>query len=126
MDNYKEGTRLDLRFATSRGELTIAQAWTLPIPELDALALELEKAHEASGKKSFVLKKSPKDKVAKLKFDIILDILTTKVEEADAASENAENKRHNAKIDALIAEKEDANLKKKSVADLQKMRRPEN
>ena len=123
MENYKQASREDLRVITTKGPLTVTQLWSLSIPELDVIAVELEAEYQASGKKSFVIKKSKKDTSAKLRFDIVLDILTTKVEEASAASDSIEKKRHNEKIDAIIASKQDKELEGKTVSQLMKLRK---
>jgi len=115
---YKEATRLKLRFTTERGILSLEQLWDLSLSTLDDLAVLLEKAYKESGKKSFLVKKSKKDKELKLKFDIVLDILTTKVEESEASKNSLEIKEYNEKILALIAEKQEESLKDKSISDL--------
>ena len=120
MENYKQASREDLRIQTTRGELTVSQLWHLPITELDVLAVKLEADYNESGKKSFVVKRTKKDSLIKLRFDIVLDILTTKVEEAAAASESLENNAHNSVINALIAEKQTEALKGKSIKELEK------
>lgn len=123
MENYKQASREDLRVVTSKGVLTVTQLWSLSIPELDVIAVELEAEYQVSGKKSFIVKKSKKDSSTKLRFDIVLDILTTKVEESESASESLEIKRHNDKIDSIIANKQEEELQNKSVADLLKLRK---
>lgn len=115
---YKEATKLKLRFTTERGILSLEQLWDLSLSTLDDLAVLLEKAYKESGKKSFLVKKSKKDKELKLKFDIVLDILTTKVEESEASKNSLEIKEYNEKILALIAEKQEESLKDKSISDL--------
>lgn len=120
---YKKASRLKLRFQTERGLLSVEQLWTLPMPELDALAVALEEQATAAGKKSFLTKKSDADAEAKLKFDIVLDILTTKVEEATANAAAKDTKAHNAKIDGLIAKKKDESLESMSIEDLEKLRK---
>ena len=72
--------------------------------------------------KSFLVKKTAKNATIKLRFDIVIDVSTTKVDQRDAQAAMGEKKTHNQKIDALIAEKEDEALKGKSVAALKKMR----
>ena len=57
----------------------------------------------------------------KLKFDVVLDVLTTKVEEMQAATEAQEIKEHNKKIITLISEKQDESLKGKSIRQLEAM-----
>lgn len=121
MENYKEASKLKLRFQTEKGVLSTEQLWDLSIPQLDELAIRLESEYKDSGKKSFIVKRTEKDKIAKLKFDISLDVLNSKVEEEASALEAKENKAHNEKIISLIAEKKDESLKGKSIKELEKM-----
>lgn len=117
---YKNASKQKLRFQTNKGLLTTEQLWDLTTGELDALAVSLEKEYKDSGKKSFLVKKSDKDKTLKLRFDIALDILTTKIEEAEALNDAKSIKEHNQKILSLIAEKQDDELKGLSVKELEK------
>jgi hypothetical protein len=118
METFKQATKEKLRFQTGKGVLTVEQLWDLSLNDLDTLAVSLETEHKESGKKSFLLKSSAKDKTTKLKFDIVLDILVTKVDEMNAATEAKEVREHNAKILTLIAEKQDEALKGKSINEL--------
>jgi hypothetical protein len=121
MENYKQASKLRVRFQTTKGTLTVEQLWDLSLPELDLLAVSLEKDYKQSAKKSFLVAKSKKDKELKLKFDVALDILTTKVEENEAAQKEADTKAHNQKILGLIKDKQDDELKGKSIKELEKM-----
>jgi len=121
MDNFKEASRQALRFATSKGNLTTEQLWDLKLPELDVLAVSLEVQVESSGKKSFLKTSTAKDKIAKLKFDIVLDILNTKADEQAEATKKKEDKAHNDKILSLIANKQEKDLEGKSVEELTAM-----
>lgn len=123
MDNFKLASQQKLRFQTSKGLLSAEQLWDLSLAELDELAVSLEAAHNQSAKKSFLVKSSAKDKTAKLRFDIVLDVLNTKADAEAAALEAQEDKAHNEKILGLIVEKQDESLKGKSVAELKKMLR---
>ncbi len=123
MSIYKEASKQKLRFQTPVGNLSVEQLWDLSIENLDTMAVALEEEHAKSGKKSFVAKKTEKDKTTKLKFDIVLDILTTKVEEQDVATQKAEDKKHNEKILAIIADKKDKSLEGKSIKQLEEMLR---
>lgn len=118
---YKAASKLKLRFQTTKGTLSIEQLWGLSLAELDALAVSLEQAYKDSKSKSFLDKKTEKDKIIKLRFDIALDVLNTKVEEKDAAKKKAEDKEHDQKILSLIKEKQDEALKGKSIKELEKM-----
>ena len=120
---YKQASRLGLRFTSPKGPLTVEQLWDLKPEMLDSMAVALEEEVTKAGKKSFLTTKSSEDKVAKLKFDIVLDVLTTKVEEAAAAAVSAETKAFNNKIDLLIAEKEEEEFKGKSIEELRAMKK---
>ena len=123
MENFKLASQQKLRFQTNKGLLSTEQLWDLSLKDLDALAVSLETEHKESGKKSFLVKTSVKDKTAKLRFDVTLDVLNTKVEEMQAAQEAAEIKDHNKKIITLISEKQDESLKGKSIKQLEGMLR---
>lgn len=121
MDNFKEASKQRLRFSTTRGSLTTEQLWDLPLTELDTLAVNLDAEHKESGKKSFLTTRSVKDKTAKLRFDIVIDIMNTKQEEAEAARIKNETRERNKKIISIIEEKKDEALKGKTIKALQTM-----
>lgn len=123
MENFKLASKQKLRFQTNKGLLSVEQLWDLSLQDLDVLAVAMEAEHKESGKKSFLIKTSVKDKTAKLKFDVVLEILNTKIEEMQAAQEAAEIKEHNKKIISLISEKQDESLKGKSIKQLEAMLR---
>lgn len=118
---YKQATQQKLRFQTTKGNLSTEQLWDLSLTDLDDLAIQLKSEYEESGKESYLVKKSVKDKVTKLKFDIVLDVLTTKVEEAEALRKAKEDKEHNEKIFTAIANKQEEALKGKSIKQLEAM-----
>lgn len=118
---YKLASKSKLRITTMLGSLSVEQLWDLTTTQLDTLAVSLEELVEKSGRKSFLVKTTEKSKLAKLKFDIVLDILNTKVEEENAATEALETKKHNAKILELIQAKKEAALTEKSVKELEAM-----
>jgi hypothetical protein len=121
--SYKLASKLRLRFLCPKGNLTTEQLWELSIDELDELAVSLDTEHKTSGKKSFIGRSSEKDKTLKLKFDVVLDVLNTKVEEEEEATQAYEDKQYNEKLLTLIIEKQDESLKGKSVKQLQAMMR---
>lgn len=121
MEYFKSASQQKLRFQTNKGLLSTEQLWDLSVEELDSLAVSLEIEHKQSGKKSFLVKTSTKDKTSKLRFDVVLDVLNTKVSEIEAAAEAFEIKEHNRKIIQLISEKQDETLKGKSIKQLEAM-----
>jgi len=124
MANYKKASQDRLRVETKRGSLSVEQLWDLPVTELDEIAVALEAEYKESGGKSFLTDtKSKKDKTLKLSFDIVLDILETKIKASKAASEARENKEHNAYIDNLIVDKKKGEMREMSIEDLEAMRK---
>lgn len=123
MDIFKEASRLKLRVNTSRGQLTVEQLWDLSLKELNAIAVSLNKKLKAESVESYLDEVVEEDVESKLIFEITLDILKTKKSEAKALSEAAEIKRHNKKIDDLIAAKLEKSLEDKSIEELQAMRK---
>lgn len=123
MENFKLASQQKLRFQTKKGLLSTEQLWDLSIDDLDELAVSLENEFKQTGKKSFVSKTSAKDKTAKLRFDVALEVLNSKMDEIQSATEAQEIKAHNEKIIQLIAEKQDQSLKGKTIAQLKAMLR---
>lgn len=121
MDVYKEAVKQRVRFNTSKGPLTTEQLWDLTLAELDALAVKLEKDYESSKGKSFLAKKTVKDKSLKLQFDVVLDVLETKNEELEIANKRRETKERNQKILGIIQKKKDEALEGKTLSQLEKM-----
>ena len=123
MDNFKQASRLKLRFSISLGLLTVEQLW-------DLSQTQLSNAIKAAKK---VLKKENDDELAfledtktvdienQLRFDILKDIYLTKKTEAEELRNAADVKAYNQKILALIAEKQEGELKGKSIAELEAM-----
>jgi hypothetical protein len=118
---YKEASKIKLRVQTTHGLLSVEQLWSLSLEELDSIAVRLEEEFKASKKsKSFIRKTSKSDKVAKLKFGIVLDILETKLEERDNAATAADARAEEQKLLAILAKKKDAALEDLTEAEIEK------
>lgn len=119
---YKQLIKDKTRFTTSKGSLSLEQLWDLSVKELDTLAVSLQEAYDKSNaKKSFIEKRTTKDKSLKDQLDVVLDILQDKLEEAELAKTKAENKLRNNKIREIIAHKQDAALEAKSINELKSL-----
>lgn len=121
MSNFKEAVKSKLRISTTVGLLSVEQLWDLPLVQLDKIAVDLEEQYKESGKKSFLVSKSKKDKDIKLAFDIVLEILEDKVEERDLAAKASTVKEHNQKILSKIQEAKDKELDGLSAEELEKL-----
>lgn len=121
MEIYKQVIQRNVKIKTTKGDVTPQQLFTMSIEELNATAVELSDAYEKSGGKSFIAKRTVKDKDIKLQLDIVLDVLNTKMDEQEKAATRAANKAHNRQILELIAQKQDEQLKGKSLKQLEAM-----
>ncbi len=121
MSNFKQATREKVRFQTSKGSLSVEQLWDLSLQDLDNLAVSLQESYEKSKGKSFLDKRTTKDKGLKLQFDVVLEVLNDKVSESEAAKDAAEIKAHNQKIIDAIGKAKENELAGKSVKELEKM-----
>lgn len=123
MDIYKEASRKRLRIHTKHGNLSVEQLWDLHMDDLDQLAVSLEEDFQSSGRKSFLTKENDKSATAKLKFDVVLDILQTKIDETEKAREKSEVREHNRRIDELILRKKNEELESLSLKELEDLRK---
>lgn len=117
---YKQASKLKLRFITTKGNLIVEQLWDLSLEELDSLAVSLEKDYKESKGKSFLVKKTNKDTRIKLRFNVVLDILETKMEEVEESRLSLDNKVKKERLLNILAKKQDESLENMSEADLQK------
>lgn len=118
---YKEALMTGMRVQTPKGNLSTEQLFSLNITELNDLAVALDEAYEKSKGKSFLETRTTKDKGIKLQFDIVLDILRTKLEASSEADRIKQAKENNAKILAIIEKKTGEALEEKSITELKKL-----
>jgi len=118
---YKEALITGMRVQTPKGNLSTEQLFSLNITELNDLAVALDEAYEKSKGKSFLETRTTKDKGIKLQFDIVLDILRTKLEASSEADRIKQAKENNAKILAIIEKKTGEALEEKSITELKKL-----
>ena len=125
---FEQAARLKLRFPTSKGELAVEDLWDLPLTSqagkanLDELARELYQRVEQAPTISFVNStKNPGDVVAKLKFDIELHVINTRLAENEAANKAKDIRERKQKIMALIEQKQNEQLAGSSIDDLRAM-----
>ena len=119
MNIFEIATRQALRF----GSLSTEQLWSANYSTLENLEKELTDTVESYGKST---RRSAKSKTVEqernvLRLAIVTHILDVRDEEAKNSQEAASKKAHNEAIARLIAEKEDAELRGKSIDELKAM-----
>lgn len=125
---FEKASRVKLRFATARGNLSVEQLWDLPLDKgevnLYNLAQDLltQVADKPAEKLSFFSKAVAVDETAELKFEIVKHIVTIRVAEAEAQQTEAIKRTQRAELDALIAAKKAEAKQSLSLEELEAMR----
>lgn len=118
---FEQATRLKLRFA-HKGNISCEDLWDLTVNDLDVIYKTLSKSKQSSGDEHSLLEKKSKDnEIVDLKLEIVKHVFTVKVEEKKTRENLAARALQKRKIQALIADKQDEELKGKSVEELNKL-----
>lgn len=117
---YKEASKMKLRFATVKGNLSVEDLWDLSLTTLDKLAVAIDEQISKNPKKSFISESTPEDKVSKLKLDILKDIINTKLEEKAKKDSEKQKISERNKLLEILAKKEEASLENLSIEELKK------
>lgn len=126
---FEQASRLQLRFDSAKGQLTVEDLWRKDIPltsttgkvNLDDIAKGLHRQLKDIDDVSFVTPSARKDKGLQLKFDIVKYIIDVRVAERDAATEAVGRSEKKQQILSIIALKEVDALATTSIEDLRKM-----
>ena len=124
---FEQAARLKVRFDSPKGLLSVEELWELPLTvrnggaSLDNIAKGLNRQIKETDTESFVVKAPKADAVLKLKFEIVIHIISVRMAEAAVAEAAAEKAKQKDKILAVIARKQDEKLEGASLEDLQKM-----
>ena len=117
---YKEASKMKLRFATVKGNLSVEDLWDLNLATLDKLAVAIDEQISKNPKKSFISESTPEDKVSKLKLDILKDIINTKLDEKAKKDSEKQKISERNKLLEILAKKEEASLENLSIEELKK------
>lgn len=119
--------RAKLRFQSpTKGLVTLEQLWDLKQADLESMLRELngKLVKKVDDDLDFLTEvKETVDSDDKIKFEVIKSVYITKKSELEAKYKEAEIKRHNNEIDALIASKQKDALASKSIEELQALRK---
>lgn len=125
MEQFKEASKLKLRFATDKGLLSTEQLWDLNQTQLANLIKSIKKVLKQTDNDddlSFLTTTSSVvDTENKLRFDIAKEIYLTKKKEIEELRDAAQIKQENEKILSIIARKKESKLEEMSVEELEKL-----
>lgn len=117
---FEIATREKYRFPY-KGQIGVEDLWDLSVSELDKIYKALNREAKQINEESLLAAKSKEDKVLDNKINIIRHIVSVKLDEianAKAAHERTEQKQ---KIMAILANKQDEELRGKSADELKAM-----
>lgn len=123
---FEYATRNKLRFASTRGVLSVEQLWDVPLRSrddfnLDNIAKAANKALKEVSEESFVeIKKTVEHTMRELSLEIVKYVIDTKIAEEEAAKTRAAKRLEKEKLLDILAEKQDGKLSKLSEEELKK------
>ncbi len=124
MSDFEKAAKLKLRFDTIRGSISAEDLWDLPLisrgVNLDDIARGLYRQLKSGEDISFVVPDRKSDETVQLKFDIVKHVIDVRVAEAKLATEAKERAEKKQRILAIIADKQDDDLKKMPIEELKK------
>lgn len=123
MDLFLVASRMKCRFNSPSGPLMAEDLWDLPLSgnraNLDDIAKDLNKQLKSTSEQSFVKPATTSSNEVQVKFDLVLFVIKTKMEERDQALTLSQKQADKQKIMEIIAWKKDKALEGKTLEELQ-------
>lgn len=119
MDIYKEATKQKLLFNSIKGLVNISDLWDLWVEELDRMAQVSFKELTTSTEGSFLKKDTDEDTLKRLEFEVIKDVLLTKIAYKEEAEIKKAKLKEKEKLYALLERKKEEGLASLSVEELE-------
>lgn len=116
---YKKALKMKLRFATTKGRLTVEDLFELRLTDLNNIAIELDKKLSETPRKSFISDIAPDTAEDELRFNIVKDIITTKLVERNAAQDAKAKTAERAQLTEILHRKKNQALENLSVEELE-------
>jgi len=123
---FEYATRNNLRFASTRGELSTETLWGVPLRSgdgfnLDAIARAASKALKDATEESFVsTTRTPAHTRLEMTLEVVKRVIEVKLTDEAAAKKRADNKVEKEKLLKILAEKQDGKLSDLSEKELQR------
>lgn len=104
-----------------KGLVSVEDLWDMNVRDLDAVFKALNAQAKQADEESLLTTKTKEDSILEAKIEIVKYIVTFKLEEAEAKRIRAEQKEKKNRIAEILADKQDEELRGKSVAELTAM-----
>ena len=122
-DLFKVAVKKKYRF-NYKGVLTVEDLWDLSVEDLDKIYMNLKSKLKDASEESLLNTISKEDKELNNKIEIIKVIVADKLAAKEKAQKAQLQKQQNQRILEIIADKQDAALKEKSLEELTAMLAP--
>ena len=119
-DLFKVAAKKKYRF-NYRGLISVEDLWDLSVEDLDKIFKSLKSQQRNASEESLLQAVSKEDKELNNKIEIIKIIVADKLAASDRAKKAAAQRMRNQQILEIMADKEDAALKEKSLEELRSM-----
>ena len=117
---FEYAAKNKLRFPY-RGNISTEDLYDLPVEELDKIYKSLNSQIKQAKEESLLQKKTKDDEILEVKIEIVKSVVSDKLAAVEARQKAKERRDQKQKILAIMADKQDAELKGKSLEELQKM-----
>lgn len=119
-DLFKIAVKNKYRF-TYKGVQTVEDLWDLSVEELDKIYKTLKNKQKSEAEESLLTTASKEDKELNNKIEIIKTIVADKLSDKEKAVKAAERRAKNRRILEIMADKQEDELKSKSLDELKAM-----
>ena len=118
MNLFLEASRGKWRFGASKGLINTEDLWELKLEDLNKIAQDLNRQIKAGDEESFITKRTTANTLLNNKFELVKEIITIRLEEADKKKLAKERAEKRAQLIELIGKKEISDLEGKSIDEL--------
>ena len=116
---YKKALKMKLRFATTKGKLTTEDLFDLSLTDLNNIAIALDKKLSESPRKSFISDIAPDTEEDELRFNIVKDVIHTKLVERSNAQNAKAKAAEKAQLLEIIHRKKNQAMENMSIDELE-------
>lgn len=104
-----------------KGQASVEDLWDMNVRDLDTVFKALNSQAKQANEESLLTTKSKEDSILEAKIEVVKFIVSAKLAEAEAKRVKAEQKEKKNRIAEILADKQDEELRGKSVAELTAM-----
>jgi len=120
MNIFERAVRKKLRFANTKGQLSVEDLFDLSLPDLDTIAKAVNREVKSNDEESFIEEKTPAASDDELRLDLLKHVIKSKLAAKDAATKRAAKKAKLDRLKQIRADKEDEALLQMDASDIDK------